>query len=267
MFNKVKIAWFGKHLGEEPPLIPAGGIFFTGCNLRCVFCQNYQISQQNLGQFYTIEELAEIMLKLQNIGANNIDLVSPTIWYKQIKEAICLARKNGLAIPIIWNSNAYENLEVLKEVEGLIDIYLPDFKYSNNELGLKYSKINNYSLVAEKAIKEMWRQVGNLRIRNGKAYNGLIIRHLVLPNNIENSFGVLDKIAKINLDIHVSLMNQYSPLYKANEFPEINRELNREEFFKVYDYYKKLGLGNGWIQEEKSQNNLVPDFKKDNPFN
>lgn len=259
--NKVKIAWWGKHTGEEPPLVPAGGIFFSGCNLHCAFCQNYQISQENLGKFYNIEELVEMMLKLQNDGAINIDLVTPTIWYKQIKETIILARERGLTIPIVWNSNGYERVEIIKEMAGLVDIYLPDFKYSDDEVAYKYSGIKNYSEIALSAIKEMYRQVGNF---DGK--KGLIVRHMVLPNNLANSFGVLQKIAELDKNIYVSLMNQYFPMYKANKFPELARVVSEEEFAQVYNYLQELGFENGWIQGEKSQENLLPDFTKDKPF-
>ncbi len=267
--NQVKIAWWGKHTGEEPPLVVAdsdtlvgaGGIFFSGCNLHCAFCQNYQISQENLGKFFSIEELADIMLKLQDDDAINIDLVTPTIWYQQIKSAIILARSKGLNIPIVWNSNGYEKLEVIKEMAGLVDIYLPDFKYSDDDLALKYSGIKNYSEIALSAIKEMYNQVGNF---TGK--RGLIIRHMVLPNNLANSFGVLQKIVEIDKNIHVSLMNQYFPMYKANNFSELMRVVSDDEFDQVYGYLQELGFTNGWVQGEKSQENLIPDFTKDKPF-
>lgn len=259
--NQIKIAWYGKHTGEEPPLVPAGGIFFSGCNLHCAFCQNYQISQENLGKFYSVEELAQIMLDLQNDGALNIDLVTPTIWYKQVKEAIVMAKNRGLNIPIVWNSNGYESVEIIKEMSGLVDIYLPDFKYSDDEIAFKYSKIKNYSSMAFEAIKEMYKQVGNF---DGK--KGLIIRHMVLPNNVANSFGVLQKIGEIDNKIHVSLMNQYFPMYQADQFPELTRTVSNDEFEQVYDYLQELGFENGWVQGEKSQGNLIPDFTKEKPF-
>lgn len=267
--NFVKIGWYGKHFGEEPPLTldrGAGGIFFSGCNMRCVFCQNYQISQDIIGKNYSIDELSKIMIDLQDTGALNIDLVSPTIWYKQIKESILIAKENGLHIPIIWNSNGYENINIIKELSGLIDIYLPDFKYADNDVALKYSKIKNYEEIAIEAIKEMYNQVGLLKIKNDTAISGIIIRHLILPNNIKNSFLVLDEISKINKNIHVSLMSQYNPLYKASDFPEINRKINQEEFDKVYNYQLDIGIENGWHQELDSSDNFVPDFKKEKPF-
>ncbi len=271
MTNFVKIAWFGKHFGEEPPLIGnnndgAGGIFFTGCNLRCVFCQNYQISQENLGQKYSIEELSNIMLNLQYQQAINIDLVSPTIWYKQIKEAIIIAKSNGLNIPVVWNSNGYEDLNIIEEMNGLVDIYLPDFKYTDDFLAERYSKIKDYKAKAIIAIKEMYKQVGNLKIDNNTAKRGIIVRHLIIPNNVNNSIGVLEEIAKIDKNIYISLMSQYMPIYKAKDYYEINRKLYKSEFDKVYNYQLELGLYNGWYQELNSSEIFIPDFNRENPF-
>lgn len=271
MTNFVKIAWYGKHFGEEPPLVGlenqgAGGIFFTGCNLRCIFCQNYQISQQSLGKNYNIEELAGIMLELQNLGAINIDLVTPTIWYKQIKEAILIAKNKGLSIPIVWNSNAYEGIEIIKEMNGLIDIYLPDFKYFDNFLAERYSKVKNYKEKAIVAIKEMYKQVGNLILKDNIAKKGLIIRHLILPNNIDNSIKVLEEISKIDKNIYISLMSQYSPIYNAKEYEEINRKVYESEFNKIYDYQLEIGLNKGWHQELDSSESFISNFKNKNPF-
>jgi len=275
MNDKIKIAWFGKHFGEEPPFVGeenqgAGGIFFTGCNLRCCFCQNYQISQENIGdKFYSIIELADIMINLQNDNVTCIDLVSPTIWYKQIKESIKIAKGKGLKIPIVWNSNGYEDIEIIKEMNGFVDVYLPDFKYSNNEVGLKYSGIENYKEKAISAIKEMYNQVGNLKKQKPKTKNqnrGLVVRHLILPNSLDNSFGVLDEIVKIDKNIYISLMSQYNPLYNAKNYEEINRRLTQEEFDKVLNYQLNIGLENGWHQELDSSDCFVPDFKKVNPF-
>lgn len=267
MGTKIKIAWYGKHFGEEPPLVGnesqgAGGIFFSGCNLRCVFCQNYQISQEGLGKNYSVEELSEIMLGLQSQGAINIDLVTPTIW-RQIKEAIILARKQGLKVPIVWNSNAYENIDILREMRGLVDIYLPDMKYSDDELAFKYSRIKKYSEIARRAISEMLTQVGNF---DSKSNKGVIARHLVLPNNIENSFGVLETLSSLDKKIWISLMNQYFPIYKAENFLELSRSLTQEEFDDVYQKLLDLGFENGWVQDYSSCKTMIPDFNKLNPF-
>lgn len=271
MNSYMKIAWWGLHFGEEPPLVGnkgAGTIFFTGCNLRCVFCQNYQISQQGAGKDYSLENLIKMMLELQKKGSLNIDLVSPTIWLDQIRESLVEAKKQGLVIPVVWNSNAYEKAELIKTLEGLVDIYLPDFKYGDDDAAFKYSGIKNYVKMAKEAIGEMFRQVGNLKLnKEGIAQKGIIVRHLILPNNIENSFKVLDCIKEIDKDIYVNLMSQYEPVHKAKDFPEINRNITKREYEKVFDHLISLGLENGWTQDIKSHSALLPDFTKENPFN
>jgi putative pyruvate formate lyase activating enzyme len=280
--RKIRIAWYGKHFGEEPPLVGcaplssfstsknkpygAGTIFFSGCNLHCVFCQNYQISQERLGEEFSIEEVTNIMLELQSKGAVNIDLVTPTPWWWQLKEAITLARQSGLKIPVVWNSNAYEKVAIIRGMEGMVDIYLPDFKYTDDKLAVKYSNAPGYSWLAEKAIREMYRQVGNLQIKNGIAQKGLIIRHLVLPGYPDNSFAVLEKITAIDKNIHLSLMSQFYPVYRANQFPEINRRLTEEEIRAVEIKRMELGLENGWSQETESGEIFLPDFREENPF-
>jgi len=269
---QVKIAWFGKHFGEEPPLVGnnhqgAGAIFFSNCHLHCVFCQNYQISQAGQGRFYQAKQLADIMLDLQKSGAANIDLVSPTLWWQPIKQSIILAKSQGLILPVVWNSNAYESVHIIKELAGLIDIYLPDFKYGDENVGYKYSGIKKYPVIAIKAIREMLNQVGQLEFNeSGLTKKGMIIRHLVLPNNLENSFKALKILADIDKNIYFSLMNQYVPLYRAIKFNEINRQLSREEYQRAVDYFYELGLVNGWLQEEASQTSLIPDFNKKQPF-
>ncbi|MFA6424524.1 MAG: radical SAM protein [Candidatus Magasanikbacteria bacterium] len=268
----VKIAWHGKHFGEEPPLVGdktqgAGGVFFSGCNLHCVFCQNMQISQQGMGKEYSVAELAKLMLDLQTKGAVNIDLVTPTIWYKQIKEAIVVAKSQGLIIPIMWNSNGFESQSLLREMNGVVDIYVPDFKYSDDELAFKYSGIKNYSQIAQTAIKEMLWQVGNFKMdKNGLGERGVIVRHLVLPNNIENSFKVLDILAGIDNRLHVSLMRQYYPLHDAKKYPELMRGVSDEEWKGVYDRMLDLGFKNGWAQDKDSAPVMIPDFTKEQPF-
>jgi putative pyruvate formate lyase activating enzyme len=270
MNKTIRITWWGLHFGEEPPFVGdkgAGTIFFTGCNLRCVYCQNYQISRQGIGKNYSLEDLVKIMLKIQEQGALNIDLVTPTIWFESIKEAIVEAKRKGLNIPILWNSNAYEDVEMLKKLEGLVDIYLPDFKYGDNELGFKYSGVKNYAEKATEAIKEMLRQVGNLKLSKKEiAQKGVLVRHLILPGNIENSLKVLDRLKEINGDLYINLMTQYEPIDKAKDFPEINRNITQKEFETVFNYFIKLGFINGWAQEMGSNDFLLPDFTKENPF-
>ena len=219
--------------------------------MNCVFCQNYEISQLGKGKEITIEELSDIMLKQQEKGIENINLVTPTSYAIHIIEAIKIARAKGLHIPIVYNTNGYENVETLRMLEGYIDIYLPDFKYYYNELGKKYSNVENYFEIVTKAIKEMYRQVGTPKLNEkGIMQKGLMIRHLIIPNQIENSKQVL-KWIKENLDnnIYVSIMAQYFPTYKAKELDEINRKLTKQEYDEVENYLYELDLENGYIQE------------------
>ena len=252
--NKVKIALYSVHDFEEPCVSGENGsgtVFFSNCNMNCVFCQNYEISQQGKGKEITIERLAEIFLEQQNRNVNNINLVTPTSYVPQIIEAIKIARVNGLKIPIIYNTNGYENVETIKMLEGYIDIYLPDLKYAEDNLGLKYSKVKNYFEIATTAIKEMYRQVGSPKLNNdGIIEKGLIIRHLVLPNNIENSKKVLKWIKEnMDKDVYVSVMAQYFPTYKAKQIENINRKLTKEEYEKIENYLYDLDIENGYIQE------------------
>lgn len=219
--------------------------------MNCIFCQNYEISQLGKGKEITIEELADIMIKQQEKGVENINLVTPTSYALHIIEAIKIARKNGLYIPIVYNTNGYESVETLKMLEGYIDIYLPDLKYFYDELGKEYSKVNNYFEVATKAIKEMYRQVGTPQLDdNGIMKKGLMIRHLILPNQVENSKQVL-KWIKENIDnnVFVSIMAQYFPTYKAKEIEGLNRKLTKEEYEEIENYLYDLDLENGYIQE------------------
>lgn len=277
--NNMQIAWIGKHFGEEPPLIGnkkqgAGGIFFAGCNLKCVYCQNFQISQEfeklpkDKVREYSPKELADEFLNLQSLGAVNIDLVSPTIWWKEILATINIAKENGLTIPVVWNSNGYENVEILQKFQGLVDIYLPDFKYSNDSLAFKYSGIPNYRQKTIDAISEMLRQVGYLTFdENGVARKGLVIRHLILPNHVENSAQVLEDIRQnFGKNVHVSIMSQFNPLFHSSDFPKLSRSVSMEEFNLVYEKLEDLGLENGWVQNIESRELFIPDFNLENPF-
>lgn len=252
--DTVKVALASIHNFEEPCISGRNGsgtVFFSNCNLSCEFCQNYEISQQGLGKEISIERLAEIFIEQQLRGADNINLVSPTSYAVQIIEAIKIAKNNGLKIPIIYNTNGYENIETLKLLEGYIDIYLPDLKYAENDLAKKYSKIENYFEIATSAIKEMYRQVGkNEYDENGIIKAGIIIRHLILPNHTENSKKVLKWIAEnMPKNITVSVMAQYFPTYKAKEIKDINRKITKYEYQKIENYLYSLDLENGYIQE------------------
>lgn len=265
--GKIKVSYVSTHRWEEPCISGTKGsatIFFTGCNLRCVFCQNYKISRkESEGKEITEEELADIFLMKQKEGVHNINLVSPTPYIKYIKKAIKIAKSKGLNIPIVYNSNGYENVESIKELEGLIDIYLPDFKYGDDNLAKRYSSAINYKQNCINVIKEMFRQVGNAEFdRNRIIKKGLIIRHLILPNNIENSKQVLKEIAE-NFDkkIYVSLMGQYIPQDKSTEYEELNRKITEEEYDEVIDYFFEVGLENGFIQElESASEEYIPKF-------
>ena len=252
--DKIKIALVSTHMYEEPCISGTNGsgtIFFSNCNLSCKFCQNYEISQLGKGYEITIEELASIMVKQQEAGVHNINLVTPTMYVYQIIEAIKIARENGLNIPIIYNSNGYENVETIKALKGYIDVYLPDLKYYSNEIAVKYSKAPNYFEIASKAILEMINQVGEpIFDEDGMIKKGVMIRHLVLPNHIQNSKNVLKWIKEnIPEEIYIDVMAQYFPTYKAKEDELINRKLTKREYREIEEYFYLLDFKNGYMQE------------------
>ena len=264
--DKVKIALTSLHHFEEPCISGkdgSGTIFFSNCNLSCVYCQNHKISQEGSGREISIEELAENFILQQNKHAENINLVTPTMYVPQIIEAIKLARKYGLNIPIIYNTNSYENVETIKMLKGYVDAYLPDFKYYDNELSKKYSKVDNYFEVATKAILEMYYQVGLPKFDDkGMIKSGVIIRHLILPNHLENTKKILIWI-KENMPrrTYVSIMAQYFPTHKANEYPEISRKLNVDEYEEISNFLEEINLENGYFQElEDNEEQYVPKF-------
>ena len=264
--DKIKIALASIHNYEEPCISGKNGsgtIFFSNCNLKCIYCQNYEISQLDKGKEITIDHLAEIFINQQNKNVNNINLVTPTMYVPQIIEAIKIARNNGLKIPIIYNSNGYENVETIKMLDGYIDVYLPDLKYYSNEIGKKYSKIDNYFSNAVNAIKEMQKQVGNpIFNEDGIIQKGVIIRHLILPNHILNTKKIL-KYIKENFDenTYISVMAQYFPTYKAKDDDKINRKISKKEYKEVEEYLYLLNLKNGYIQElGEHEEEYVPNF-------
>ena len=264
--QKLKIALINLHKYEEPCISGkkgSGTVFFSGCNLNCVYCQNYEISQKTTGREYSVEELVKEFIKLQNEGANNINLVTGFAFVPQIIEVIKIARQEGLKIPIIYNTSGYESIETLKMLEGYIDVYLPDLKYYYNDLGKRLSNADNYFEITTSAIKEMIRQVGNPQFDgNGLIKKGVIIRHLVLPNHIQNSKMILKWIKEnINDQIYVSIMAQYFPTYKAFDTEDINRKLNKEEYEEIENYIYKLNLKNGYVQFlEENEEQYVPEF-------
>ena len=241
------------HHGEEPPLSGARGsgtIFFTNCNLKCVYCQNYPISQMGNGAERTVGELACQMLWLQEQGCHNLNLVTQTHFMPQILKALGIALERGFNLPIVYNTSGYESLEALQLLDGIVDIYLPDMRYSDNAVGLKYSSAPHYPEVNRAAIREMYRQVGNLVLdENGVAQRGLIIRHLVLPGGLSGTGGVMKFLAEeISKDVYISLMSQYFPAYRTQEFKKIDRRITSEEYEGAYQIMLKYGLESGWIQ-------------------
>ncbi len=242
------------HHGEEPPLSGtrgSGAIFFTNCNLRCVYCQNYPISQMGNGAERTIGELACQMLYLQEQGCHNLNLVTPTHFMPQMLKALGIAKERGFTLPIVYNTSGYESLEALRILDGIVDIYLPDMRYSDNAAAMKYSSAPHYREINRAAIKEMYRQVGNLALDEmGIARRGLIIRHLVLPGGLSGTEEIMKFLAEeISKDVYISLMAQYFPAYRAKEFKELSRRVTSAEYEEAYQIMEKYGLENGWVQE------------------
>jgi len=236
------------HRGEEPIISGnrgSGTIFFAGCNLGCVFCQNYDISQHCFGKETTPAELAETFIELEKRGVHNVNLVTPGHFVPPIVEAIKLAKESGIKIPFVYNSNGYDSLVSLMSLDGLIDIYMPDLKYASDTYGQRYSNVPDYFSVASIALKEMYRQVGMPVIKNGVMQRGLLIRHLVMPGLLEDSITILDWIKENTPTAIVNVMPQYRPEYKAAKYPEINRRPTSTEFQKVVDHLEELGLQKG----------------------
>lgn len=264
--DTVKIALYSTHDFEEPCISGkkgSGTVFFSNCNLNCVFCQNYEISQDGKGKEISIQALAHIFIKQQENDVENINLVTPTSYVPQIIEAIKIAKKDGLKIPIVYNTNGYEKIETLKMLDGYVDIYLPDLKYSDNLLAKRLSNVDNYFEIATKAIKEMYRQVGKNKFNEeGVMQKGIIVRHLVLPNHILNSRRVLKWINDNMNEVYVSVMAQYFPTYKSKDIKDINRKLTKDEYEEIENYLYRLNLENGYIQElGEHEEEFVPKWE------
>ncbi|UCE89458.1 MAG: radical SAM protein [Pseudomonadota bacterium] len=245
--ERALVSSFGAHHGEERPLRGwngSGTIFFTWCNLRCVYCQNWDISQKGLGREVTVEALAGMMLQLQAQGCHNINLVSPSHVVAQIIEAVYLAANAGLRLPLVYNTGGYDSAEALALLDGIIDIYMPDMKYGDPQIAHEYSHVRDYVQFNQASVREMHRQVGDLRIdNNGLAVRGLLVRHLVLPENLAGTEQVLQFIAtEISRDTWLNLMDQYHPCYRAGDYPQIDRPVTREEYQWAHDLAIKLGL-------------------------
>jgi putative pyruvate formate lyase activating enzyme len=262
--KNIEISSYNPHFGEEEPLVGkrnqivmswfgstggSGTIFLTGCSLLCVYCQNYDISHLHHGKKVSLERTAEMMIELQNKGCYNINFVSPTHFAPQLINATKLAIEKGLKIPLVWNCSGYENVDIIKILEGIVDIYMPDIKYGESELANKFSKVQSpdYIISCKEAVKEMHRQVGDLKLdERGIAYRGLLIRHLVLPNNLVSSKKVLQFIAdEISKNSYVNVMSQYRPEGEAFKYDELNRKPTIEEYYSVVATAKKLGLTRG----------------------
>ena len=248
---EVYISSVGPHFGEEPPLVgtnKSGTIFFTNCNLDCQFCQNYDISHLGMGEKASKSDLARSMLQLQQIGCHNINLVTPTHFSPQIVDALVLAIEKGLELPIVYNCGGYESVETLRLLEDIVDIYMPDIKYSIDKNALKYSGVQNYWETVRLAVKEMHQQVGDLKLsKRGIAQRGLLVRHLVLPNDIAGSKALIDFVAnEISEETYLNIMDQYRPAYHANKYPELNRRITPSEYKDVIDYAHNKGLTRGF---------------------
>ena len=248
--TKAIVSSYFLHFGEEPELVGRGGsgtIFFSYCSLGCLYCQNYTISHLGEGREVDSEELAKMMLILQREGAENINFVTPTHVVFQIIEALCIAIEEGLNLPLVYNCGGYESVDTLKMIEGVFDIYMPDIKYADNKIAKKFSFAPDYWKVVKEATKEMHRQVNDLVIENGIAKRGLLIRHLVLPNRVADSFKILDFIKEeISLHTYINIMEQYYPCYRAYEFKELSRRITLDEYQEVIEYVKKLGFYRGF---------------------
>ncbi len=244
--DMLKIAGWSPHFGEEDVLVGthgSGTIFFSYCNLRCEYCQNYTISQGLEGRDVSPNELAQIMLNLQGKGCHNINLVSPTHFVPQIIQGISAASQKDLEIPIVYNTSGYDSLITLAQLDGVIDIYMPDTKYMDESTARKYSGIPNYPHVLKAALKEMYRQVGNLSIENGIAVQGLLVRHLLLPGGLAGTRELLDFIAReISTDTYINLMGQYYPAYRSHLYPELSRNITKKELLKMHQHAKELKL-------------------------
>ena len=266
--NTIKIAKYYLHQWEEEPITGekgSGTIFFSNCNLKCIFCQNYYISTEGNGREVTTEEFANMCLELQDRGATNINLVTPTHYVPLIIDGLKIAKEKGLTIPIVYNTSSYENVSTIKLLEGLIDIYLPDLKYYSDEYAIKYSKVKDYFKYASLAIKEMYNQVGKCTFdKKGNLKKGVIVRHLLLPCMEDDSKKILKYLYDTYKDnIYISIMNQYTPL-RTFKYKELNNKIESRVYDDVIDYAWNIGIRNAYTQEEGTQSeSFIPDFKKE----
>lgn len=262
--DKIKLAYYSLHQWEEPVISGTNGsgtVFFSHCNLKCIFCQNKKISTGGYGKVISNERLKEIFLELQEKGAHNINLVTPTPFVPLIADVLQEIKGKELTIPVVYNTSSYENVETIKIMNGLVDIYLADLKYYSNELGLKYSRCNNYFEVASKAIDEMVKQVGTFEIIDDLMKKGVIVRVLILPGHIEDSKRIIKYLYdKYHDDVIISIMNQYTPIEKL-EYDNLNRKVTDDEYDEVVNYAYDLGVRMAFMQEGETQSeSFIPDF-------
>lgn len=271
--DDIYLARAALHMWEEPCISGeegSGTVFFSGCSLRCVYCQNYNIANVTTGKPVGKERLAEIFLELQGKGANNINLVTPTHYTPEIVWAVRRARENGLTLPIVYNCSGYEKVETLKMLEGIVDIYLTDFKYMDKEVAKRYSNAPDYPEVAKAALEEMVRQTGQaVFAESGMMLKGVIVRHLLLPGYMKNAKAVVQYVYETFGDkVFLSLMNQYTPLPQVERFPEINRRVTEEEYEELVNYAIEIGVENGFIQEgETAEESFIPEFNYEGVYN
>ncbi|KYH28661.1 radical SAM protein [Clostridium colicanis] len=264
--DNVRIARVSLHYWEEPCISGtqgSGTVFFSNCNLKCVFCQNHAISSDGVGKEISIERLSEIFLEQQHRGAHNINLVTPTHYVPQIIEALKISKSKGLNIPIVYNTNSYETLKTIKALNGYVDIYLPDLKYYKDKYAIKYSNALNYFKIASKAIEAMVSQVGEPKFdHNGLMKRGVIIRHLMLPGLLFDSKKIIDYIYKTFKDsVYISIMNQYTPTHNVLNYPEINKPVNQKHYEALIEYCLSIGIKNAFIQEEgTASESFIPEF-------
>ena len=254
--GRVFIAQAGLHFGEEPVISGyrgSGTVFFCGCNLRCRFCQNWEVSRFEAGVEVSVEELAGVFLELQKKGAHNLNLVTPTHYAYQIAESILLARRDGFSLPVVWNSSAYEKPEVISLVSSFVDIFLPDLKFVREEVSSRLTEVSDYWKWASRAVRRMIELKGELAVDRGLAVRGVIVRHHVLPGGLSDTEEVLSFLAELSPNTWLSLMNQYFPCGEAFEIPPLNRRLSREEYRRAVETARSLGFENGWFQSSEDE--------------
>ncbi len=266
--SKIKLAYYSLHMWEEPPISGKNGsgtIFFSNCNMKCIYCQNKKISIDGYGKYISMKKLEEIMLDLQKKGAHNINLVTPTHYVPQIASVLQKIKDKSLKIPVVYNTSSYECVGTLMMMRNLVDIYLADLRYYDDDLAIKYSKCRDYFENATMAIDEMYRQVGEIKINDeGMLEKGVVVRVLILPGHVDDSKKIIEYLYKTyGNDIFISIMNQYTPVWKC-KYSNLNRKVTEDEYNEVVNYAIDLGVVNAFVQEgEAADDSFIPKFNKD----